>query len=145
MRGVTWNRFPIKNLWLIPCLFHLWSEVTWIQICASLNHREKITTEPSRLISRKPIENLQRLFVACLCFIKVNVLQPSSVCSSTTATYISFSWFTYLCIPCYCDVCPRALRVGVKTLYTIESCEGRVIPCGLRVPALAGRVQGGRV
>jgi len=29
MRSVTWNRFPIKNLWLIPCFFHLWSEVTW--------------------------------------------------------------------------------------------------------------------
>ena len=28
MRSVTWNRFPIKNLWLIPCFFHLWSEVT---------------------------------------------------------------------------------------------------------------------
>jgi len=22
---VKWNRFPIKNLWLIPCLLHLWS------------------------------------------------------------------------------------------------------------------------
>jgi len=29
MRSVTWNRFPIKNLWLIPCFLHLWSEVTW--------------------------------------------------------------------------------------------------------------------
>jgi len=28
MRSVTWNRFPIKNLWLIPCFFHLWNEVT---------------------------------------------------------------------------------------------------------------------
>ena len=30
MRSVTWNRFPIKHLWLIPCFFHLWSGVTWI-------------------------------------------------------------------------------------------------------------------
>ena len=29
MRSVTWNRFPIKNLWLIPCLCHLWRKVTW--------------------------------------------------------------------------------------------------------------------
>jgi len=40
MRSVTWNRFPIKNLWLIPCFFPLWSEITstlsdWSQ---STNH-----------------------------------------------------------------------------------------------------------
>ena len=29
MRSITWNRFPIKNLWLIPCFFDFWSEVTW--------------------------------------------------------------------------------------------------------------------
>ena len=32
IHSVTWNRFPIKNLWLIPCFFHLWSEVTWLLI-----------------------------------------------------------------------------------------------------------------
>ena len=32
MRSVTWNRFPIKNLLLIPCFFHLWSEFTWIKV-----------------------------------------------------------------------------------------------------------------
>ena len=32
MRSVTWSRFPIRNLWLIPCFFHLWSEVTWLLI-----------------------------------------------------------------------------------------------------------------
>ena len=38
---------------------------------------------------------------------------------STTATYISSSFFMYLCIPCYCDACLKssALRVGVKTLH----------------------------
>jgi len=40
MRSVTWNQSPIKNLWLTPCFFHLWSEVTWIQIRASLNHHK---------------------------------------------------------------------------------------------------------
>jgi len=32
MRSVTWNRFAIKNLWLIPCFFYLWSLVTWIAV-----------------------------------------------------------------------------------------------------------------
>ena len=62
MRSVTWNRFPIKNLWLIPCFFHLWSEVTWIEMCTSLNHRKKIEAEPSWLIPLKPIKN-EELFI----------------------------------------------------------------------------------
>ena len=32
MCSVRWNWFPIKNLWLIPCFFHLWSEFTWIKV-----------------------------------------------------------------------------------------------------------------
>jgi len=68
MRSVRWNRFPIKNLWLIPCFFHLWSEVTWIQICASLNHRTKMKAEPSRLIPLKPIENVE-LFIVQVCWV----------------------------------------------------------------------------
>jgi len=63
MRIVTWNHFPIKNLRLIPCLFHLLSEITWIQICASLNHRKKMKAETSRLIPRNPTEILEFLFV----------------------------------------------------------------------------------
>ena len=66
MRNVTWNRFPIKNLWLIPCFFHLWSEATWIQICASLNHRKKMKAEPSRLIPLKPIGNAELFIVSDL-------------------------------------------------------------------------------
>jgi len=62
MRSVTWNQFPIKNLRLIPCLFHAWSEVTRIQMCTSLNHRKKMKALPSRLIPRKPTENLELLF-----------------------------------------------------------------------------------
>jgi len=41
MRSFTGFRFPIKNLWLIPCLFHLKSAVTWIWICAISNHRKR--------------------------------------------------------------------------------------------------------
>jgi len=66
MRSVTWNRFPIKNLWLVPCFFHLWSEVTWMQICASLNHRKKMKAEPSWLIPLKPIENVELFIVTNL-------------------------------------------------------------------------------
>ena len=33
MRSATWNRFPNQNLWLIPCFFHLWSDVTCFGIC----------------------------------------------------------------------------------------------------------------
>jgi len=62
MRSVTWNRFPIKKLWSIPCLYHLWSEATWIQISANLNHCKKRKAEPSRLILWKPTENLELLF-----------------------------------------------------------------------------------
>ena len=54
MRSVTWKRFPIKKLQLIPCFFHLWSEVTWIQICASLNHRKKMKSADSSKVYRKP-------------------------------------------------------------------------------------------
>ena len=64
MRSVTWNRFPIQNSRLIPCLCHLWSEATWIQICASLNNCKKMKAEPSWLIPRKPIENVELLFVS---------------------------------------------------------------------------------
>jgi len=34
-------------------------QVTWIQICASLNYRKKMKAEPSRLIPRKLIANLE--------------------------------------------------------------------------------------
>jgi len=43
---------------LIPCLHPLWRVLTWIQICASLNHRKKVKAEPSRLFPRKHTDNL---------------------------------------------------------------------------------------
>ena len=72
MRNVMWNQFPIKNVWLNPCFFHLWSEVTWAQICASLNHRKKMKAEPRRLsIPRKSVEKLELLFQYKHCWISV--------------------------------------------------------------------------
>jgi len=51
----------------VPCLFHLWSEVACIQICAGLNHRKKMKAEPNRLIPRKFTENLELLIDASFC------------------------------------------------------------------------------
>ena len=65
------NGFPLKKFRLVPCLFHLWREVTWIQMCPSLNHRKKMKAEPSRLIPRKPTENLELLFVSLHWVIRV--------------------------------------------------------------------------
>jgi len=56
--------------------FHLWSEVTWIQICACLNHRKKMEGERSRLIPGKPVENLELLFVGQI------LLSASLLCRS---------------------------------------------------------------
>jgi len=53
------------------------------------------------------------------CFIKANVLAPSNVYFSTTATYISCS-FMYLCVSCYCDACLSLVRcVWERRHYTI--------------------------
>ena len=63
MRNFTWNRFPIKNLLMIPCLHPSWKAHTWIEICASLNHRKKTKVDGSRLIPRKHTETLVLLSV----------------------------------------------------------------------------------
>jgi len=42
MRNFTWNRFPNKICWSIPCLHPSWKVHTWYpEICASLNYRKK--------------------------------------------------------------------------------------------------------
>jgi len=66
--SVTWNRFPIKNSQIDSLLAsHMWRAVTWIQICASLDHRKEMKPEPSRLIPQKFTENLEILvFQLCL-------------------------------------------------------------------------------
>jgi len=62
MRSVTWNRFPISKIydWFLACF-----------ICGYLNtdmrkfaSSQKMKAEPSRLIPRKPTENLELLFEA---------------------------------------------------------------------------------
>jgi len=103
-RSVTWNRFPIKILWLIPRFLHLWNKVTLIQICASLNHRKKMKAGPSRLIPWKPIENVELFIVKRIvsrkywygvCFSLEQLLRckfMSEICSRGTKYQWQFLW-----------------------------------------------------
>ena len=50
--------FLLKICWSIPCLHPSWKAHTWIEICASLNHRKKTKADGSRLIPRKHTETL---------------------------------------------------------------------------------------
>ena len=50
--------FLLRVCWSIPCLHPSWKVHTWIEICASLNHRKKKETDGSRLIPRKHTETL---------------------------------------------------------------------------------------
>jgi len=59
MRSVTRNQFPIKILLIGSNSSLVWGLVTWIQICASVNHHKKMKAEHSRLIRRKLTENLK--------------------------------------------------------------------------------------
>jgi len=56
----------------------------------------------------------------CLCFMKVFVLDPSSVCFSIAAAWLLLCFSKCRCsllLPCKLE--PTALREGVKTLYNI--------------------------
>jgi len=55
--------FLLKICWSIPCLHLSWKVHTWIEICASLNHRKKTKADGSRLIPRKHTETLVLLSV----------------------------------------------------------------------------------
>ena len=55
--------FLLKICWSIPCLHPSWKVHTWIEICASLNHRKKTKADGSRLIPRKHTETLVLLSV----------------------------------------------------------------------------------
>ena len=48
--------FLLKFCWAIPCLHPSWKVHTWIEICASLNHRKNTKADGSRLIPRKHTE-----------------------------------------------------------------------------------------
>ena len=55
--------FLSKICWSIPCLHPSWKVHTWIEICASLNHRKKTKANGSRLIPRKHTKKLVLLNV----------------------------------------------------------------------------------
>ena len=55
--------FLLKICWSLPCLHPSWKVHTWIEICASLNHRNKTKADGSRLIPRKHTETLVLLSV----------------------------------------------------------------------------------
>ena len=56
--------FLLKICWSIPCLHPSWKVHTWIEICASLNHRKKTKADGSRLIPRKHTETLVLLGIS---------------------------------------------------------------------------------
>jgi len=56
--------FLLKICWSLPCLHPPWKVHTWIEICASLNHRKKTKADGSRLIPRKHTETLVLLSVS---------------------------------------------------------------------------------
>ena len=61
--GVSKESILLKICWSIPCLNPSWKVHTWIEICASLNHRKKTKADGSRLIPRKRTETLVLLSV----------------------------------------------------------------------------------
>jgi len=68
--------FLLKICWQIPCLHPSWKVHTWIEICASLNHRKKTKADGSRLIPRKHTETLVLLSIVFpqWCYFSVRVL-----------------------------------------------------------------------
>jgi len=59
--------FLLKICWSIPCWHPSWKVHTWIEICATLNHRKKTKADGSRLIPRKHTERLVLLSVVWAC------------------------------------------------------------------------------
>jgi len=76
MRSVTWNRFPIKNLWLIPCFFHLWSEVTWSTNCFSIS---SYGAKRKWNIFLRPIKNLANWLLTVWVWKLVPSFQPKTL------------------------------------------------------------------
>ena len=70
--------FLLKICWSIAGLNPSWKVHTWIEICASLNHRKKTKADGSRLIPRKNTETLVllsefKIIVKCSRLLRVSV------------------------------------------------------------------------
>ena len=61
--GVSKESISKKIFFSIPCLHPSWKVHTWIEICASLNHRKKTKADGSRLIPRKHTKTLVLLSI----------------------------------------------------------------------------------
>jgi len=94
MRSVTWNRFPIKNFWLIPCFFHLWSEVTWkqhVHKSRSCEHESRYwTLQPQHYSSTSSFVRLKEDKTS-------SPLLPSKYTSKFTCFFPSSSWRVEAC------------------------------------------------
>jgi len=78
---------------------------TWLRACLEV-------------IAALQYNNRDDVIDACvlyLCFIKVNVLAPSSVYFSTTATYVSFCSFMHLCV-LFSSFCFGDARTSINKL-----------------------------
>jgi len=80
--------FLLKFCWSIPCLHPSWKVHTWIEICASLNHRQKTKADGSRLIPRKHTETLVLLSVTT---------QLCSRCCQNSTLYVNKGGYTSNC------------------------------------------------
>ena len=71
--------FVLKICWSIPCLHPSCKVHTWIEICASLNHRKKTKADGSRLIPRKHTETPVLLSEATRQFHRrISVVRPAA-------------------------------------------------------------------
>jgi len=89
-RLLTWNRLPIENFLIDSNSSPVWRLVTWIQICASLNHWKKMNTEFIRVIPRKLTANLELLIVLKILF-NENRWRTNSFCSTRTCDKFSYT------------------------------------------------------
>ena len=77
------NRFHVKLRILSPYSNRIpsWKVHTWIEICASLNHRKKTKADGSRLIPRKHTETLVLLSVAYFTATLFQIFSWLSLCN----------------------------------------------------------------
>jgi len=68
----------LKICWSTRCVYPSWKVHTWIEICATLNHRKKTKADGSRLIPQKHTETL---------------VPPNTVASSLTSSESSKYWY----------------------------------------------------
>jgi len=122
MRNITWHQFPVKNLRLIPCLFHLWSEVT--RSC-KLKHLNRKYIVDYRFISDKlecwssnlSNQAFQMYVRDCMCSWSIEVYQMNDLilCFRKTKVILMTNWNIYTVVMKFC-VCVILLAVCCQLL-----------------------------